>query len=212
MKQKQWLSILLVLGSVGLQARYNRVKDQQSLESVLDRYKYSIVCFAPAKPSPVANVAQDEKRAIKQDFEEFRSKLQKASNTKNYYRYLPHDVGFVLVNISSDAGQDMAKKYGLDRFPSCLVFDTTDLVSVQPLINPQSSYDIVQFLEKSLGGKIQKMIKEHKQDTKIDRQQHIKSHYAYANTPYEWYAYPNWPYSRWGAYPYNLSWGIEYDN
>lgn len=196
MKQKLWFFTLLVSLSALVQAGYHNVRSQKEFESLINKYRYTAVCFAPS----------DE---MKDEFRDLKSIMKAAANSDVYHRYLRKDIGFLVVDVGSKRAYEIPHEYALSKFPSCLVFQSGSLALKQPLVDPKTSYDVLRMLEQQFGKKIVEMVKERKEDERVMRAERIASYYALGSTPY-WYPYAYWPYSRWGAYPYYGGWSYGF--
>ena len=199
MKQNLKIFILAMLVPTMVVAKYQAVHNDAEFERLLNHSQFSIVCFAPAKGS------DDQK----EDFKNLKNRLMAAAK-RDDFKLLRKDVGFFIVDSASKKLQDLPHDYKISKFPTCLIFqDGKDVGST--LFAPDSTSDIIAFLDKNVGEQLNVLIADRKEDERLNREENIASYYQYAtspwiNPPYPWVPYGCYPYSRWGVYPYGLGW------
>lgn len=210
MKQKLGLFGMLLVLSAPMYSKYHSVSSERELESLVNKYPYAVVCFAPSTPLEDGAATRDEKREVRHEFKGLQSKVKSAADRDKYRHYLGKDVGFLVVDVANKRAQEVTHDYALEQFPSCLVFQSGAVAGKQPLIHPTSPAQIVKTLENQYGDKIEKMVKERKEDERLLREERIASYYAYGNYPYGW----GWagPYGYYhygmGGYPFYGNWGF----
>lgn len=206
MKQIFIMAGMLFFASTHLMARYHSVRSEDELTSLLNKYQYTVVCFAPSGALADQELHRDEKQEIRQTFKDLQNIVKTSAARDQYHRFLNKDIGFLVVDTASKRAHEVSGDYALRTFPSCLVFDSGSLPFKQPLIHPKTSASIIKFLEQAYGDKIKEMLKERKEEDRLRRQERIASYYAYGAYGYPYYGW-GWSYPYWGGYyPYYGSW------
>ncbi len=193
---------LVTISSIMIMPKYQDIHNDAEFERFLNQYRLSTVCFAPTKGT------QEEK----EDFKNLKNRMIAASK-RDDFKLLRKDVGFATIDSSSKKMQDLPHDYKVSKFPTCLIFKDGKFVEFS-IFNPQSTSDIVQFLNKNVGHQLNDLVADRKEDARLNREERIAGYYAYAsspwvNPPYPWIPYGCYPYSRWGVYPYGLGWNYD---
>lgn len=185
-------------------AKYHRVGGQKDFEKLINKYQYSVVCFAPSDVVLDGDRSNHEKRReLRSEFKSLEEKVRAAADRGNMKRYLTKDVGFMVVDVASKRAREVDVEYALDKFPTCLVFKQGELAKSTSLFAPTSSRQIVALLEKNFGPELEKMTKDRREDERLAREERIASVYSYPmygwGGPYYYGGYYGWrrPYYFW---------------
>ncbi len=200
---KKIMIMLLVLMNVSLVAKYHAVSSQKEFAKLLDKYPYAVVCFAPSGVMhDHEKLDSNEKQDVKSEFRSLQNTVKSASDSRNYKTYLQKDVGFLVVDVASRRVREVDEEYALKEFPTCLLFKDGQVNMMAQIMYPKSRYDILSLLEKRVGVELDKIIKDKKENERLERQERIAQYNAMSN----YYPYGGWGGSYWGG-PY---WGYRY--
>jgi len=198
---KKMIIMFLALMNVCLVAKYHAVSSQKEFGKLLDKYPYAVVCFAPSGAMrDHEKLDSREKHDLKNEFRSLQNTVKSASDSRNYRTYLQKDVGFLVVDVASKRAREVDEEYALKEFPTCLLFKDGQVNMMAQIMYPKSRYDIISLLEKKVGAELDKIIKDKKEDERLERQERIAQYNAMSN-----YYYP-YGGSYWGG-PY---WGYRY--
>lgn len=194
--------MVTVLFPIVVVAKYQAVHNDAEFDRLLNQYQFSIVCFAPS------NGSDDQM----QDFKNLKNRMMVAAK-RDDFNLLRKDIGFLMVDSGSKKLQDLPHDYKISKFPTCIIFQDGKIIG-SSIFNPQSTSDIIKFLDKNIGNQLDDLIADRKEDERLNREERIASYYQYAsspwiNPPYPWIPYGTYPYSRWGVYPYGLGWNYD---
>lgn len=198
--------VMVLLLTVPLGAQFHRVASAQEFERLINKYAYSVACFAPASKQEGEDLTSDELKERKKSFKELVDIQQSAASKPEFKRFLSKDLGFIAVDVAAKRAQDLVKNYHISKTPVCHVFQEGALVKGSQLVNPTSTKDVVDLLEDNAGSDLQGLLADRKEQQSQDRQERIARYYAYGGYyPYAW-GY-GWGGSSYWARPY---WGWGY--
>ena len=193
--------IVLLVFSIPLAARYHTVTSSQEFERLSDGYNYSIACFAPSSEEKGEDLSSEDRKEIQKNYKELKDMLQAAATKHQFKKFLPKDIGFILVDARSKRSQDIIKDYAIDDMPICYAFNQGKIEKNYKVINPDSTKDIIDLLEKVGGQDLQNLLRDRKEEHSQQREEEIARYYAYGGYyPYGW-GY-GWGGSSYWARPY----------
>ncbi len=204
------LLLLIALSPIFVVARFHEIKSEKRFDRFVNDYTHAVVCFAPSGPEGGVEADRDEKKEIRADFRDVRRGVKAASDHKEYKKYLKKDVGFLLVDSASGRAQEVDEEYALTKFPTCILFKNGQPISAMPryaqIFDPISKSSILDLLEKHFEEDFQALIKEKKEEQRLEREERLARYEATARYggPYGYWGWGygyGYPYRGWG-YPY----------
>jgi|GEM_PF-1167222 len=204
--------LALVVMSSSVVARYHIVKSSAALEDLVEKYAYSVVCFAPSGQLQGEDLDTDEKKERKRIFKSLQNVVKAASNQGVYKTYVSQDIGFLVVDVAAKRASLVADEYHVKDDPLCVVFEQGAPDTKTKVMRPAAPRDLIRLLEAEGGDDLKDLIDDRKQDAQMARQERIASYYAYGAAypygygpygyggPYAWSPYWRSPYVGWGFY------------
>jgi hypothetical protein len=218
MMMRRYFVIVFMMMSTLVQARFHKVQNSMQLQSLLQKYPYSIVCFAPSKQYENQRLLTEEKKQRKKDFLSMDRLLRAVSDYPDYKELLKNDVGFMMVDTSARSANDTVETYDLYRqMPICMVVQQGSIDTGVPKIRPACVRDLINVLDDVGGDDLQKLLHRRQEEATLDKEESIAQYYA-LNTGYPWGYGPywglGWPSCGWygcgyGATPY-LNFGVSF--
>lgn len=203
---------VLLLSSSVVWSRYHVVKTNAALQDVVDKYAYSVVCFAPSGQLDGESLDTDDKKERKKIFKSLQNVVKAASQQGEYKTYVSKDVGFIVVDLVAKQAEQIQHQYHVQNDPLCIVFEQGADTKAK-VMRPASVKDLTNLLEAEGGDDLKDLIDDRKEDARLARQERIASYYAYATAypyPYGYGPYYGWgpawspywrsPYVGWGFY------------
>lgn len=199
--------ILLVL-SVPLVARYHSVTSVLEFERLVDSYPYSVACFAPTSEQEGEDLTKEDLKDTRRSFKELKDILQASASKHQFKKFLPKDIGFILVDATAKRAQALVDKYNITDMPVCYVFNYGEKNEEHVLTNPDSTKDILDLLSDAGGDDLKELIADRKEEENQERQETIARYYAYGGYyPYSWgYGFGGSSYWAQPYYGWNWLW------
>lgn len=200
------LMLMLLVIATPLAARYHKVFRLPDFQKIVDGYEYSVACFAPGSKQHGEDLDPRDLKDRQASFKDLQGMLQAAASKHEFKRFLSKDVGFIAVDVSSKYGQDFINDFYIHNTPVCYVFEQGEQDQKAQLVHPDSTKDIVDLLEDTVGKDLEHLLADRKEEQSQDRQERIAQFYAYGG----YYPY-GWGYG-WGgsSYWYRPYWGWGY--